>query len=242
MSKVVYVDGKNIFVVSKSPSSNKKITGSNADIVQTYTFSIEQYRLANSKKKFAMKDFFALDSSCCLDCPFSGNQRAKDKSLTQGCYTHKFMQYAGFLSMLRRIEPSKLTPFDEDKRRSILRLCEASYVRFGTYGEPSLMDATLVSQMARVAKVWTGYTHQWSKSWAKEYSSWFMASVHTESEVDLAGQLDYRSFLSKDKDDPVSGVVCPASKEAGYKSTCDKCGLCSGTMGKGKKNVTINLH
>jgi len=242
MPKVVYVDGGNLFVVSKSPSSNKKITGSNADIVQTYTFSLEQYRLANSGRKFAMKEFFALDSSCCLDCPFSGNQRAKDKSLTQGCYTHKALQYSGFLSMLRRIKPQDVTLLDDDKRRRIVSLCDASYVRFGTYGEPSLMDATLVSQMARVAKVWTGYTHQWAKPWAKEYGSWFMASVHTESEVDLAEQLDYRSFLSKGADDPVSGVVCPASKEAGYKSTCDKCGLCSGTTGKGKKNVTINLH
>ena len=50
MPKVVYVDGGNLFVVSKSPSSNKKITGSNADIVQAYTFSLEQYQLANREE------------------------------------------------------------------------------------------------------------------------------------------------------------------------------------------------
>jgi len=69
-----------------------------------------------------------------------------------------------------------------------------------------------------------------------------MASVHTESEVDLADQVGFRSFLAKDKDDPVVGVQCPASKEANYKSTCEKCGLCSGILGKGKKSVSINEH
>lgn len=37
--------------------------------------------------------------------------------------------------------------------------------------------------------------------------------------------------------------VCPASKEAGYKSTCDKCNLCSGVLGtKSKKNINILTH
>ena len=234
--KVVYVDGPNLFVVALAPSSNGKITESNESIIQTNTYSLEQWEIANSKRKIKMREFFALDASNCMDCPFSAN------SGTGECYTHKYQQYTGFLSQLRSIKREHLTTFNEDKRTRILVLSEGRYVRFGTYGEPSLMDSTLVSQMARVASTWTGYTHQWDKDWAKTFSSWFMASVHTESEVDLADQVGFRSFLAKDKDDPVVGVQCPASKEAGYKSTCQKCGLCSGTLGKGKKSVSINEH
>jgi hypothetical protein len=35
---------------------------------------------------------------------------------------------------------------------------------------------------------------------------------------------------------------CPAAKETGKKSSCEKCGLCSGTSGKGKKSVQILEH
>jgi hypothetical protein len=234
--KVVYVEGDNLFVVSLSPSSNAKITDSNASIVQTYTYSLEQWEIANCGRKIEMREFFALDASNCMDCPYSANSGTGD------CYTHKYQQYTGFLSQLRSIKREQLTPIDEGKRRRILTLSEGRYVRFGTYGEPSLMDATLVSEMARVASSWTGYTHQWQKDWAKPFASWFMASVHTESEVELAGDVSFRSFLAKDSDDPIVGVQCPASKEAGYKSTCAKCGLCSGILGKGKKAVSINVH
>jgi hypothetical protein len=37
-------------------------------------------------------------------------------------------------------------------------------------------------------------------------------------------------------------VGCPASKEGGYKSNCATCGLCSGLLGKGKKDVKIIVH
>jgi hypothetical protein len=41
----------------------------------------------------------------------------------------------------------------------------------------------------------------------------------------------------------VQGIVnCPASKEQGLKSNCSKCGLCSGTQGKGNKSVYTIEH
>jgi hypothetical protein len=33
-----------------------------------------------------------------------------------------------------------------------------------------------------------------------------------------------------------------ASKEMGFKTNCAKCGLCSGTEGKGKKDIKILEH
>ena len=137
MSKVIWLEGDNVFVVRKGKTSNKKISDGSA-LVQTYTFSKDQWLLATTSSGFGMKKFFALDGSNCLDCPFSmGNGDG-------GCYTHKFNQYVGFLSLLRTIKPSDLTPLDDDKQRSINDMCYDSYVRFGTYGEPSLMPTHLV--------------------------------------------------------------------------------------------------
>ena len=211
--KIIFTDEKNIFVVSKSKTSNKKISDGKP-LVQTYTFSREQYNLATTSKGFGMKKFFALDESNCMDCKFSGNQG------DGGCYTHKFNQYVGFLSMLRSIKIEQLTAITVSKVIAIIELCKDTYVRFGTYGEPSLMPLAMVKSMADVASNWTGYTHQHDKEFAQGYKDFFMASTHTKADA----------------------ISCPASKEAGVLSNCSKCSLCSGAIGKGKKNVKILLH
>lgn len=232
--KIVWLDNDNVFVVSKAKTSNKKISDGSA-LVQTYTFSKDQWLLATTSKGFGMKNFFALDSSNCLDCPYSGNQGEG------GCYTHKFNQYVGFLSSLRSIKPSDLTELNEEKFTIIIDMCRDSYVRFGTYGEPSLLPDNLVDSMVNSAKNWTGYTHQWDKNWASNYSKWFMASVHNQDEAVNAKSKNYRSFIAS-KIGNEKAVTCPASAEAGFKSNCASCGLCSGVLGKGNKDIKILEH
>eukprot|EP01046_Picozoa_sp_COSAG06_P052858 COSAG06_NODE_8988_length_2018_cov_1.223554_1_plen_140_part_10 len=136
-NRVVWKDGENIFVVRKGKTTNDKISDGKP-LVQTYTFSEKQWVLASTSKGFGMKKFFALDGSNCLDCPFSvGNGNG-------GCYTHKFNQYVGFLSMLRSISYQDLTPLNRSKQDEILKMSYNTYVRFGTYGEPSLLPKALV--------------------------------------------------------------------------------------------------
>ena len=233
-NKIIWTENDNIFIVSKSKTSNKKITDG-SKIVQTYTFSLKQWTLANTSKGFKMKEFFALDGSNCLDCPFSvGNGNG-------GCYTHKFTQYIGFLKMLRSIPSEALTPLDKAKYTTILDMSHNTYIRFGTYGEPSLLPIALVESMTLLSKSWTGYTHQWNKEWANEFGKFFMASTHNQEEANAAREIDYRSFIAT-KDGSEDAVGCPASKEMGFKSNCAKCGLCSGTEGKGKKDIKILEH
>jgi len=232
IKRVVWTDGKNLFVIRKGKTSNDKISDG-SELVQTYTFSMEQYKLATTSKGFGMKNFFSLDGSNCLDCPFSGNGGKG------GCYTHKFNQYVGFLSMLRSIKSEDLTPYSRKKAGEILEMAENSYVRFGTYGEPSLIPIALVKAMTQLSSSWTGYTHQWEKEWAKEFSKYFMASRHNVTDIE-----GWRSFqaITPNQADDSKAVGCPASKEGGYKSNCATCGLCSGLLGKGKKDVKILIH
>lgn len=234
MQKIVWLEDNNVFVIRKGKTSNKKISDGN-ELVQTYTFSKDQWLLASTSSGFGMKEFFKLDSSNCMDCPYSGNQGEG------GCYTHKFNQYVGFLSMLRSIKASDLTPLDAEKFLDAVSMCKDSYVRFGTYGEPSLLNFSLVKNMAHVSKSWTGYTHQWNKVWALPYSKYFMASTHNKEETYKAKQKNYRSFIASTTGTE-EAVTCPASAEAGYKSNCASCGLCSGVLGKGKKDIKILEH
>ena len=68
-----------------------------------------------------------------------------------------------------------------------------------------------------------------------------MASVHSAEEEYVASLVGYRSFVVSETQIP-GFVPCPASAEQGFKSNCSKCGLCSGTNGKGTKSVNILEH
>ena len=241
-NRIVYIENGNLFVFSKGKTSNKKIALPNETIIQTYTFSLDQYHLANNGEKITMNSFFSLDSSNCLDCPFSQNQRNKTGN-REKCYTHKLMQYSGFLSMLRSIKPDELTGLTEEKKKDIINLCKGLYVRFGTYGEPSLINYNLVKAISETAKSFTGYTHQYQKDFAKLFSNYFMASVHSQKESETAKvNFNFRSFIASSDNSNSIGVNCPASEEKGFITNCSKCGLCSGNLGKGQRNVFINLH
>lgn len=238
-NRIAWTDGYNTYVIRKGKTTNAKIAPSNTYVVQTYTFSNEQIDYVKScdelGNKVELKQFFSLDKANCLDCPLSGN------SGSGSCYTHKYMQFSGFLSMIRSLLKQDIpTRLDAEMRGEVCRWCEDTYVRFGTYGEPSLLPLDLVGDMVLGASSWTGYTHQARKPWANGYRAFFMASAHSDKEaVSLTG---WRSFVAYERDDVSTAVQCPASKEASMSSNCAKCGLCSGMSGKGSKNVKILVH
>ena len=238
MKRYIFRTDDVVTVFTFNKTSNKKIAMPNETIVQTFHFSREQYELAQQKTD--MRSFFGADGKVCLDCPFAVSNGAK----LSACYTHKMMQYTGFLSSLRSI--GKLhASFDDIPYLSpegmaiIVGQCAARYVRFGSYGEPTLLPIDLVKRICNVSRSWTGYTHQWMTR--VEYAPYFMASTHTEGQEMFARQLGWRSFVASANPIP-SLVSCPASAEAGFKSNCSKCGLCSGTTGKGTKSVIILEH
>lgn len=249
-NRIVIKDENTLQVFRKGITANKKIAAKNEKIVQTYTFSKEQFNYVaecvNLGIKTNFKHFFTLDKANCLDCPFSGNMRANDDKLLIGCYTHKLFQYSGFISMLKSIV-NEFTSFkniptlDKHKKIEIVNLCDNLFVRFGSYGEPTKHDILLVKDICRFAKNWTGYTHQYFNK--PLYKRYFMASVHNEYQAKAAKKnFNYRSFIAYDKNQDVNGVICPASNEADFKSNCSQCGICSGNLGKGTKDVKIIIH
>ena len=231
------MSNETLTVFTMGKTSNAKIALPTETIVQTYHFSKEQFEIAQNKT--SMAEFFSADAKVCMDCPFAVSNGAK----LSACYTHKMMQYSGFLSSLRSIgklaEWNDIPMLNDDIIADIIAMCEDRYVRFGTYGEPSLLPIAIVESICNVASVWTGYTHQWSKK--PEYSPYFMASTHSEDQERIANLIGYRSFVASETIYE-SMISCPASAEQNYRSHCSKCGLCSGTSGKGKKSVVILEH
>lgn len=236
--------GKTLQVFRYGKTTNAKISQGKENILQTYTFSVDQFEYVKScldnDTKTSFKDFFALDAANCFDCPFSSN------SGTAKCYTHKFMQYSGFVSMIRSIVKEfgsldSIPEYSIELGLDILELAKGKYVRFGSYGEPTMHPIELVQGVANVAKSWTGYTHQYIRK--PEYNNWFMASTHNQLQANTAKEkFGFRSFLAVKDNNNVQAVICPASKESKADANCSDCGLCSGVIGKGKRDVVIIEH
>jgi hypothetical protein len=112
-------------------------------------------------------------------------------------------------------------------------------VRFGAYGEPVLIPIDIVRSITKVASTWTGYTHMWQEVRAVPYKEFFMASTDVGNY--RAAQIQgWRTFtVSATKID--SEVTCPASAEAGHRTTCDQCKLCGGASVKAK-SIQIMPH
>lgn len=221
----------NVLLLKKS--DNSKLGGS--WMIGTYHFSEKQ----------VLSGKLDDDEACCMDCPLSYG--SGDRS----CYTHKGLMKLGLLSMLRRLKRiyDTIGVFSQHELNVfVARVCEAreklakkgekiDQVRFGVYGEPVLLNIKIVDQIAGIAKH-QGYTHQWTKV-DKSYSAYFMASTHNVFEAAIANDMGYRTFNVGQLD---GAVNCPASKEAGRKTTCSTCNLCNGTNGNSKKNIYIKQH
>lgn len=246
MKRVVLNLNGTVQVFRLGTTTNSKITDPKVKILQTYIFSEDQFNYIRenivNKTRANFNKFFSLDTKNCFDCPFSSNSN----NGTGKCYTHKFRQYISFVSILKSIvneykNIENIPTYSSSHIDEIVKFSINRYVRFGTYGEPTLHPIELVRKIADSSSSWTGYTHQYVKNEA--YNDFFMASTHNQLQANTAkNRFNFRSFIAVNESKSIKGVICPASKEVGFKSTCSSCGLCSGNLGKGKKDVKILVH
>lgn len=240
---MIFRTSDNLHILRYGKTSNVKIARPDEMIVQTYHFSKDQYNFVlNGGKGITLDSGFLnpeYTSSNCGTCPLRKG----------GCYTFKFNQAIGHLSMLKAIAKKKgawnnIPEFHELDLDLLGSWCTDNYIRFGTYGNPDTMPLDLVEFICDLAKTWTGYTHNWKEFSKDAYLKYFMGSAHTDKGPEWSPVLDaeIRFFVT----DGENGIQCPASKEyeerTGKTTTCSKCGLCSGTYGKGKGNVKIASH
>lgn len=175
------------------------------------------------------------DKAVCFDCKHGQSEDAT-------CYVRDKFKSRGLKAKIRGLRDrglDSIPELDQSIEDTLLEQIElwGKGVRFGSYGEPILLGEELVEKISKRTKYWTGYTHQWhTNAWAKKY---FMASVDYSVVDKAARAMGWRTFFVNGSD--ADHVTCPASKEAGYRTTCDKCKLCMGTQSKAK-SVKINIH
>jgi len=220
------LDGAPIVVIAtglKQVSTNAK-TGA---MVQTYILR------SDIPPMDAVK--VGADESICGGCRHRGDGTGKQRS----CYVTLMHGPRGVYAAYKRGSYPKAEGRLSDYFKGRM-------VRLGTYGDPMAVLSNVWNLVLAQAKGWTGYTHQWrlpnrDPDWAKLC----MASVDTEAEMHEAHALGYRTFrVTPLPHQNIRGVevVCPASDEAGKRTTCEQCRACMGTSGKARASIQIAAH
>lgn len=113
-------------------------------------------------------------------------------------------------------------------------------IRLGTYGDPAAAPIEVWQDLIRYAAAWTGYSHAWQKLGA-DWREMLMASADTLEEAWAAQDMGWRTF--RVGVGAIYGEVrCPASAEAGKKTTCAECRACMGLAGKARAPIVIAPH
>ena len=121
-------------------------------------------------------------------------------------------------------------------------------VRVGSYGDPAAVPLKIWREF--IAHCWGGYTmytHQWRRfSGFRHYA---MASVNSPAEQHLAAQRGWRTFRVIQKKEAaqhnhIGEITCPATPEAGRRTTCKQCRICDGKKGEHdrRKHITVSAH
>lgn len=179
------------------------------------------------------------DVSVCGDCEHrpilvkGGNGKAP-------CYVNVGRSVMSVFGAYQRGSYVKATP------EEVAQYLSDRVLRLGTYGDPFAAPITVWLPMVQVAARRVGYSHQWQnpKFDPEAWGPLVMASADTLEQRTKAKEMGLRTFRVGFGDEllKVMGeAVCPASAEAGRKTTCADCRLCGGTSIKAK-DIVIRDH
>jgi hypothetical protein len=125
--------------------------------------------------------------------------------------------------------------------RVIARALAARVLRIGTYGDPAAAPVRVWQALVVFVAGWTGYTHQW-RTLDRAWQLLVMASADSVADRADAKAAGWRTFRVSIGVEPAQGEIsCPASKEAGARTTCIDCRLCKGAQ-LAAKDIVIADH
>lgn len=223
------IDGSPIVAIAIAKSGNVK-TG---NMVQTYIIRADMNPLEASKT--------GADYSICGSCPHRGtptNDKARKQALKRSCYVNLGQgPLIVFKAFMRGIYPVVTG------HKAIAAIGKGRMVRLGTYGDPAAVPAYIWESLISEAEGHTAYTHQSGVVSAQARPEFMMISADTKAQAEIAWTEGKRTFrVIKGTHEIVTGreILCPASKEAGFKTTCNSCGLCGGSSVKAKSIAIVD--
>lgn len=223
------IDGAPIVAIAIGQSGNTK-TG---NMVQTYIIRADISPLDASKS--------GADYSICGGCKHRGkatDRPDKKQAENRSCYVNlgqgPTIVYKAFM---RGIYPQVVG------HAAIAAIGKGRMVRLGTYGDPAAVPSYIWESLLSEAAGHTAYTHQIDMPSAQARPAYMMISADNETSARVAWSQGNRTFrVVKSTYEVIVGkeILCPASKEAGFRTTCNECGLCGGASVKGKSIAIVD--
>ena len=230
------LDGQPIALIATIKSSNDK-TG---NMVQTYIIGQDKSPIEMSRT--------GEDFSICGSCVHRGTanpDKEKGGADDRSCYVMLLMVQSVWNAYQRGSYVRLCDNPDVGARnKAIVMLFIDLLIRLGAYGDPSAVPSWVWDLMLTRSKGRTGYTHQFGVKGADVRPDLCMISADTEAEARVQWGLGNRTFrVGHTVDEMVKGheILCPASEEAGRRTTCNECKLCSGN-GIKAKSIFIPVH
>jgi hypothetical protein len=221
------IDGAPIVLIAsglETDSPNSK-TGA---MVQTYILRSDMNPLLASKT--------GADVSICGSCPHRG-KLLNGTLVGRSCYVTLIHGPRVVFDAFERGAYPHATLLEAQKAFAGRR------VRMGAYGDPAAIPFRVWACILLFAEKVTGYTHQW-RVCDPQFANFVMASCDSESDEIDCNAMGYRAFRVRPMGAPMlpREVMCPASAEAGHKTTCFDCSACGGHDSKARANITIMAH
>jgi hypothetical protein len=176
------------------------------------------------------------DASVCGACPHRG-EVIDGRNVGRSCYVTVFQAPLNVWKTYKR-GGYPLVPWQD-----VAALFAGRGVRVGSYGDPAAVPVDFWTVALDRASYWTGYTHQWRTA-SVAFARLIMASCDSAEDRADAKAMGYRTFRVTPKGEAPAPreVTCPASEEAGNKTTCDACRACGGLSAKAKADIVIAIH
>ena len=208
-------------VVGLFSKRNRKTGG----MVQTYILRDDMNPLEASKT--------GADVSICGTCPHRGTPTQDPKAKQAKGRTCYVILGQGVLVTWRALQRGLYQTVNGAD------LGRGRMVRIGTYGDPAAVPSEVWENLISEAEGWTAYSHQ--KGWRPDLAMQSADSYGEALQMWAAGARTFR--VVRDLSEVTAReVLCPASKEAGRRTTCEACKLCAGLATRSPKSVAIVQH
>jgi len=228
------LDGKPIVSILMVNSTNRKTGTKKKNMMQEYIIRSDINPLEANKT--------GEDFSICGNCIHRGESHSDPKKKTakkRTCYVNLGQ---GVLQVYKGYKKGNYPK--RFGHTAISALTEGRKVRIGTYGDGGAVPSYVHESVLSKAKGHTAYGHQSNMPNSSHDSRYMMISADTEEQARSAwakGERTFRVISDLSQLLPFKEIVCPASEEMGYKTTCVDCQLCKGSMIKAK-SIAIVVH
>jgi len=214
------LDGEPIVVLAQIGTRNTK-TG---DMVQTFILRSDIDPITANRT--------GADASICGECPLKGTPHGGNtgQARERDCYVTLAH------SPLNKYKTYHRGRYEHTE--DLVSIGRGRMVRIGTYGDGMAVPERIWDEICHEARGHTAYTHQ-----NNNQPDRYMTSVETLDEAEKAWNRGERTFrvISEVDQTHKNETLCPASEEAGRRTTCASCKLCSGGKIRAK-SIAIVAH